>query len=324
MEVTHNMDTIEIYGKKYKVYDFDELKGKHYGFIYVTINNLTGKKYLGLHTKWNKNYLGSGNYLLTAIKKYGKENFTRYIIDVADSYEELIHLEAEYITKKFQVNLAKSDDWYNITSGLQRGGNTWEGMSEEDRIARAKKVSKANKGKRRTEEQKEYNRAKAIEWYSKPGSREKISLATKEAMTKEVRERMSKGRSGITPTLSPEQKEAQRQRMRLVGQIGRPAWNKGKPMQEDSKLKLRESMAPEVTVLLDGEVLLEKERILGGVQAIADRLYTLTGIKLGKNHISALAKSGEGFIPKIPRHEPLRGMKIEIISYLDRSKKGDG
>ena len=49
-----------------------------YGFIYITTNNLDGKKYIGQKSysmpNW-KRYLGSGIYLKRAIKKYGRENF---------------------------------------------------------------------------------------------------------------------------------------------------------------------------------------------------------------------------------------------------------
>jgi len=50
------------------------------GYIYLTINWITGKKYIG-QTNGNENsYIGSGRILLKAIKKYGKENFTKEII----------------------------------------------------------------------------------------------------------------------------------------------------------------------------------------------------------------------------------------------------
>jgi hypothetical protein len=48
--------------------------------IYCTTNKINGKKYIGSHNKRKLNYLGSGTDLKQAIKKYGKENFTRQIL----------------------------------------------------------------------------------------------------------------------------------------------------------------------------------------------------------------------------------------------------
>lgn len=190
---------MEIYGKQFEVLDFDEIKGTCFGFIYVTVNNVTGKRYLGLHNSWKKGYLGSGHYIKSAIKKYGKENFTRYIIDTAGSYTELVNLEAYYITEAFGINLAESDDWYNITSGLQRGGNTWAGMSEADRRKRAKNLSKAFKGKHHSEEQIEANRKATSERMKDPKERQKVAKATKAAMANpELRKRLSEAKKGTT------------------------------------------------------------------------------------------------------------------------------
>jgi hypothetical protein len=48
--------------------------------IYITTNLINGKQYIGLHSKNNKSYLGAGTLLLKAIKKYGKENFSKEIL----------------------------------------------------------------------------------------------------------------------------------------------------------------------------------------------------------------------------------------------------
>ena len=49
-----------------------------YGYVYVTTNIVTGKKYVGMHEgkKHDLKYFGSGTYLLKAIGKYGIENFS--------------------------------------------------------------------------------------------------------------------------------------------------------------------------------------------------------------------------------------------------------
>lgn len=120
-----------INGRQYKTYNFDKIdKEKYVGFIYVTVNKVNGKKYVGQHTKWDPEYIGSGHYFKNAIRKYGRENFERYIIDLAKTQEELDEKETYYINEEF--NAAKSKDWYNICYRAH-GGNTFSGRSEEEK-----------------------------------------------------------------------------------------------------------------------------------------------------------------------------------------------
>lgn len=110
-----------------------------YGFIYITTNLINGKKYIGqkIFDRHWKLYLGSGKRLKYAIKKYGKENFTREIIAITYSKEELNNLEIKYINIH---NAVKSDDYYNISYG--GGTNAGIHFSEEHKI----KISESNKG----------------------------------------------------------------------------------------------------------------------------------------------------------------------------------
>jgi hypothetical protein len=41
----------------------------------------------------NDSYLGSGKYLVSAISKYGKENFSRKILHVTKSLEDAYEIE---------------------------------------------------------------------------------------------------------------------------------------------------------------------------------------------------------------------------------------
>jgi group I intron endonuclease len=91
-----------------------------YGFIYITTNMVNGKKYLGQKKfdEYWKNYLGSGTVFKRAIKKYGKENFTRNIIQVCYSKEELD--KAEYDLTIF-LNVVEDPNWYNLKEGGSNG-----------------------------------------------------------------------------------------------------------------------------------------------------------------------------------------------------------
>lgn len=136
---------------------------KIYGFIYLTTNLVNGKKYIGQHiisnTKRDETYLGSGTYLIKAIKKYGKENFKREIIDTAVSKDELDFLEAWHI---YIRKADKSKDYYNVAPGWSGTGyegknnpmygkNPWLNKTKEEmeQIAKSKseKMKIRHKGK---------------------------------------------------------------------------------------------------------------------------------------------------------------------------------
>lgn len=55
------------------------------GVIYCTVNLINGNIYIGKDSHNNPSYLGSGRILHKAIRKYGKHNFKKFIID-ADAY----------------------------------------------------------------------------------------------------------------------------------------------------------------------------------------------------------------------------------------------
>ena len=86
-----------------------------YHFLYKTTNNIDGKFYYGIHSTENINdgYLGSGVILNKAIKKYGRENFSREIIKFCNTREEALILERKTITE----DLLRSSECYNITYG---------------------------------------------------------------------------------------------------------------------------------------------------------------------------------------------------------------
>ena len=117
-------------------------------FIYVTENLINGKLYIGQHTcdydkQFTDGYLGSGIAFKNAVKKYGVENFSRIIIDYADSPEELNELEAKYVDEE----VIESNRFYN----LETGGKCNNNVSEETK----QKISIALKGHFVSEETKQ-------------------------------------------------------------------------------------------------------------------------------------------------------------------------
>lgn len=110
--------------------------------IYKTTNQLDQKIYIGKASgiRVFNNYLGSGVHLRRAIKKYGRENFKRRIIDDAQNMKELCEKEI------FWIDFYGSRDpeiGYNITEGGE-GSTYWKGKKFSAK--HRKKISEAFSG----------------------------------------------------------------------------------------------------------------------------------------------------------------------------------
>ena len=85
------------------------------GFVYLTTNLLTGKKYIGKRqTTWAKysidSYFGSNKDLKKDIKEYGSNNFQRVILEYANTKDELAELEKKYL---LEHNAIEDPNYYN-------------------------------------------------------------------------------------------------------------------------------------------------------------------------------------------------------------------
>jgi len=85
-------------------------------YIYRIKNLINGNTYIGQHKylRLNDGYLGSGTLIRRAIKKYGKENFSKEIIISGDFTKEQIDRFEKCAIFMERVN-GKSE--YNITNG---------------------------------------------------------------------------------------------------------------------------------------------------------------------------------------------------------------
>lgn len=146
---------------------------KKFHFVYITTNLINGKQYVGEHStnSIDDNYLGSGKAcILPAIKKYGKENFKREILEYFPIKQEAFDAQEKYIN---QYNTL-SPNGYNVSPkggyGVSNsylseetkkkisestkgrvGSNKGKKFSEETK----KKMSNASKGKKKSENHKE-------------------------------------------------------------------------------------------------------------------------------------------------------------------------
>ena len=82
--------------------------------IYMTTNCINGKKYIGQDSADNPHYFGSGTIMKNAIRKYGKINFKKEILEVVSSKGLLDERERHYIKKFDAVN---DKNFYNISEG---------------------------------------------------------------------------------------------------------------------------------------------------------------------------------------------------------------
>lgn len=104
----------------------------------MTKNLVNGKIYVGIHTKNNPKYLGSGTYLCLAIKKYGRDNFQRTTIDEFDDLEVGVEKERYWIAK---LN-SKWPAGYNLNDGGEGQFNPCDELR--------KRMSLSRIGKKRT------------------------------------------------------------------------------------------------------------------------------------------------------------------------------
>lgn len=108
--------------------------------IYKITNKTNGKVYIGSHktTNLDDDYMGSGKYLLRAIEKQGKENFTKEILHVFDNPADMYAKEAELVNDEF---LAEANT-YNLKKGGY-GGWDYINSNEENRIKKNQRARTA-------------------------------------------------------------------------------------------------------------------------------------------------------------------------------------
>jgi hypothetical protein len=92
-------------------------------YFYKITNLINNHFYYGVHKTNNleDGYMGSGKRSNYAIKKYGKENFKKDIIQFFDTYQEALDLESEIVNEE----LVKDINCYNLS--LQGKGTLRQG-----------------------------------------------------------------------------------------------------------------------------------------------------------------------------------------------------
>ena len=127
-------------------------------YIYLIVNNVNGKTYVGQRKsskEWYEDkYIGSGKHLGLAKQKYGIENFEKFLIQYCYSKEETDKAEkfwiAEYRSRgKAEYNIANGGDGGytgpHSDETKQRMSVTRKGRHHSEETKR--KISEAMKGK---------------------------------------------------------------------------------------------------------------------------------------------------------------------------------
>lgn len=126
-------------------------------FVYKITNDINGKIYIGVHSTddINDGYLGKGTLIQKAVKKYGKSNFKKEILEFFKDRTSAFDKERELVTREF-VSLTTN---YNLKTGGEGGamygktnpmyGRTYrKSESEKTQISlRFKNVPKTNQHK---------------------------------------------------------------------------------------------------------------------------------------------------------------------------------
>lgn len=185
-------------------------------YIYKITNNINGKIYIGKHIDKSEtgfdDYMGSGIKIIMAQKKYGKENFTKEILEecVLDNIDE----REKFWIKKF--NSTNRDIGYNITSGGD-GGDTLTTHPDLNLIKQ--KMSKSS--------------PRRSGWHHSEQTKEKISkinLGRKlnRVITEEQRREISERLKGKNNPNFGKHKTVEERRIIKEANTGLVYWNNGK------------------------------------------------------------------------------------------------
>lgn len=167
-------------------------------YIYLITNKINNKKYVGkcekLPNKTN-NYFGSGIAIKSAIKKYGKENFTKEILEENLIKENICEREIYWI-KELNTH---SEIGYNLTDGGDGIRNPSPKIRKRLSDLGKTRIGTFNSryGSKLTEEHKEILRKVNLDKKLSKETKEKISNKKKGfKMSDTTRKKMSENRLG--------------------------------------------------------------------------------------------------------------------------------
>jgi len=123
---------------------------RKYNILYKTVNIITGKYYIGIHStdKLEDGYLGSGTILKRSVKKYGRKNHIRMTLCHCISIDVAQELERGIVTKE----LLKDTLCMNLSLG--GSGDFYKKPTSEETKEKQSVARKGKPGRKHTEEHK--------------------------------------------------------------------------------------------------------------------------------------------------------------------------
>jgi len=208
--------------------------------IYKTTNLVNRKIYIGQDVNNDPKYLGSGKLLLNAIKKYGKNNFQKEILETCLTTDELNKREQYWIKELDSTNRKIG---YNISFGGQL--SSWKGLKHSEETK--EKISQSLKGK------KPWNKGKENVYcdetktkMSKAKLGKQIWLGKKHS--DETKKKLSKINLGKVHSEETKRKMSD-------SHLGRTSWIKGKNQSEKVKEKISKTLTKKILLIESNEVI---------------------------------------------------------------------
>lgn len=240
------------------------------GYIYKTTNLVNNKIYVGKRQKsyFDKNYIGSGKKLKSAITHYGTNVFVCEVLQWCYTVAELNTAEQIWIKNLKATN---TDIGYNISDG-GNGGDIFNTLSEEQQQAIRQKLKQSDTGK---------------------GTRGKYRIykgnVTKYILPEELNEYLAKGWiHALNPELAKKQGDARRGKKQSKDWIKKRCnaiWNKSE--KEIQELKDKHSKAAKAQMANTSK----EQRQLNAKKARQASLAKLNGCKaiwIHKNNMRKL------------------------------------
>ena len=199
-----------------------------YYTVYKVTNLINGKFYIGKHqTKdLNDGYMGSGNLIKYAIRKYGISNFTKEYLEILDSEQKMNLAEKILVVIDSEVS-------YNLCGG-GHGGFVYVNRTRNHHEHSLKIAQKRS-----------YKEPKLIEWYSSDKRKEITRETHKQG--KFVKSYFHNRLDHKECLLKAQSIEAVEKKKETYKKISHSQGSKnsqyGKPRSEETKQKIRDSLA---------------------------------------------------------------------------------
>lgn len=174
--------------------------------IYKTTNKINGKFYVGQQVGSDEKYIGSGKLIKYAIEKYGKENFTKEILEECATRDEMNEREIYWIDKlnpPYNIHPGGYGGYNEqaVIANKKRKGKTWEEIYSPEglKVVRVAAIKNGKRfgdiGKKHIQEHGPWNKGKT--GYKMPPCSEEKKRKISEAqvgktITKEAKAKASK------------------------------------------------------------------------------------------------------------------------------------